>query len=313
MSGGRGVLLVGLGVRGRQWAEAVGAMSGFELLGAADPGADAAAHAQGAGIRHWPGLDAALAETRPDLAIVATPAELHADHAVACLDAGSAVLVEKPLAPSLADAVRIADAARRSSTPALVAQNFRFRSVELTIRRALERGLVGSPRSASMVSARAPAPQPDTLAHRPLWEFCVHHVDLWRSRLGRDPHEVEAEMAPDGAYLIRLRIPGPVDVVYRHREDAPCFHWYEWLEGESGALAIELERVRLHSSRHRPKRVRRVKAPAPERALLERAAGALASGETAGLGVGENLGTIATLEATIRSLSSGRAEPVSGA
>jgi predicted dehydrogenase len=307
--GAHGVLVVGLGLRGGQWAQALARARGLELLGAVDPAEGAAGRAEAAGTRLWPDLDAALAEAQPAAAIVASPAQLHAEHAVACLEAGCAVLVEKPLAPSRAEAAQIAATAGRTGRPALVGQNFRFRSVELTVRRALEQGSIGAPRSATIVSSRADAPAPGgAVEHWPLWEFCVHHVDIWRARLGRDAEDVDAAVAPDGAYILRVRFPGPVDVLYRHREGAPCFHWYEWVEGEAGALAVELERVRLHSTHHRPKRVRRVRAPAPERALLARLAAALETGDTGGLGAGENLGTVAALEAATASLRSGRPE-----
>jgi predicted dehydrogenase len=317
MSDRAGVLVVGFGLRGGEWARAAlrGRRAGLELAGVVDPAAAAAERAEARGVRLWPDLGAALAEARPEAAIVASPAPLHADHALACLEAGCAVLVEKPLAASLADATRIAEAARRAGLPALVAQNFRFRRVELTLRRALASGAIGSTRAACIVSARAPsAPPAGARRDWPLWEFCVHHVDLWRSRLGLDPERVEAEAGGDGGYLLRLRFPGPVDVLYRHREQAPCFHWYEWVEGETGALAVELERVRLHSSRHRPRRLRRRRAPAPELALLDTLAAALAGeghdGPAGDLAAEANLGTIATLQAAADSLHSGRPEPV---
>lgn len=55
----------------------------------------------------------ALAETRPDLVCVATYSDSHADYAVAAMEAGAHVFVEKPLATTVADAERVVDAARR--------------------------------------------------------------------------------------------------------------------------------------------------------------------------------------------------------
>jgi predicted dehydrogenase len=53
----------------------------------------------------------AIAQTAADAVYVATPVHRHADEAVAALEAGKHVLVEKPLATSAAEAQRITEAA----------------------------------------------------------------------------------------------------------------------------------------------------------------------------------------------------------
>ena len=58
-------------------------------------------------------LRAALAETRPDLAVIATYTDTHADYAIAAMEAGAHVFVEKPLAATVADAARVVDTAAR--------------------------------------------------------------------------------------------------------------------------------------------------------------------------------------------------------
>tara|TARA_R110002049_G_scaffold23545_3_gene83395 strand:+ start:120451 stop:121494 length:1044 start_codon:yes stop_codon:yes gene_type:complete len=56
---------------------------------------------------------AALAEVTPDLAVIATYSDSHADYAVAAMEAGAHVFVEKPLATTVADAQRVVDTATR--------------------------------------------------------------------------------------------------------------------------------------------------------------------------------------------------------
>lgn len=56
---------------------------------------------------------AALEEMRPDLAVIATYTDSHADYALAAMEAGAHVFVEKPLAMTVGDAERVARAARR--------------------------------------------------------------------------------------------------------------------------------------------------------------------------------------------------------
>ncbi|MEL7213391.1 MAG: Gfo/Idh/MocA family oxidoreductase [Pseudomonadota bacterium] len=54
---------------------------------------------------------AALDATKPDLAVIATYTDTHADFAVAAMDAGAHVFVEKPLAMTVSDAKRVVDKA----------------------------------------------------------------------------------------------------------------------------------------------------------------------------------------------------------
>ncbi|WP_170341789.1 Gfo/Idh/MocA family protein [Ruegeria arenilitoris] len=53
----------------------------------------------------------ALADTNPDLAVIATYSDSHADYACAAMDAGAHVFVEKPLATTVADARRVVEKA----------------------------------------------------------------------------------------------------------------------------------------------------------------------------------------------------------
>ncbi|MFY8146721.1 MAG: Gfo/Idh/MocA family protein, partial [Rhodobacter sp.] len=55
----------------------------------------------------------ALARLKPDLACIATYSDSHADYAVAAMEAGADVFVEKPLATTVADARRVVDVATR--------------------------------------------------------------------------------------------------------------------------------------------------------------------------------------------------------
>lgn len=71
-------------------------------------------------------LDAFVSDPGWDLAIVTLPNALHAATAVRVLDGGRAVVVEKPLADTAAEAQSIVDAARRAGKPAFVFQSRRL-------------------------------------------------------------------------------------------------------------------------------------------------------------------------------------------
>jgi predicted dehydrogenase len=56
---------------------------------------------------------AALAQTKPDLVVIATYTDSHASYAIAAMEAGAHVFVEKPLAASVAEAERVVATAQR--------------------------------------------------------------------------------------------------------------------------------------------------------------------------------------------------------
>ncbi len=69
------------------------------------------------------GFDELLARPQGDIAIVATPPAAHVDAAVALLDAGYHLVVEAPLACTLAEADRLIEAESRTGLPVLYSEH----------------------------------------------------------------------------------------------------------------------------------------------------------------------------------------------
>jgi predicted dehydrogenase len=82
---------------------------------------------------------------RPDVQIVSifTPDALHAEHIVRAFEAGKDVTCTKPLVPSVDDARKLLDAARRTGRQLLVGQSTRFFESFQRQRAAYERGEIG--------------------------------------------------------------------------------------------------------------------------------------------------------------------------
>jgi predicted dehydrogenase len=78
-----------------------------------------------------------------DAAVVATPNALHAEQSIAFLDAGKHVLVEKPMALSVAECDAMIDAAARSGASLMVAHNWRFRDEVIAMRDRIASGALG--------------------------------------------------------------------------------------------------------------------------------------------------------------------------
>jgi len=78
-----------------------------------------------------------------DAVIIALPNHLHAPVAIEALKARKHVLVEKPMATSMKDAVKMIDVAKSMKRTLMVAQNFRFNKHTQVARQAVERGDLG--------------------------------------------------------------------------------------------------------------------------------------------------------------------------
>jgi len=88
-------------------------------------------------------LAAALAETRPDWCVICVPDRTHADVCLACLAGGANLIVEKPLATSLAECREIIAAGKRAGRQVLVAHNYRYLNFAKTMAKAVRDGKIG--------------------------------------------------------------------------------------------------------------------------------------------------------------------------
>lgn len=113
------VLVVGLGQMGQSHALAYETSGAFEVVGLVNR-SDVILPGALAGRAVERDFAPALERLRPDMVSIATYSDSHADLAVAALEAGAHVFVEKPLATTLADCRRVAEAAARTGRKLLV-------------------------------------------------------------------------------------------------------------------------------------------------------------------------------------------------
>ena len=106
------VLVAGLGNMGRSHALAHHAHPEAEIVGLVNR-SPLELPSELQAYRQFGDFHAALAETKPELVVVATYTDSHAEFAVAAMEAGAHVFVEKPLAGTVADAERVVETARR--------------------------------------------------------------------------------------------------------------------------------------------------------------------------------------------------------
>jgi predicted dehydrogenase len=111
------ILCVGAGHMGRSHALAYQQLEGFQICGIvtrSSSSREALNQEVGGNYPLFSDFYQALSETKPDAVSISTYPDTHADYAIAALDAGCHVFIEKPLAETVEDAQRIV--ARASET-----------------------------------------------------------------------------------------------------------------------------------------------------------------------------------------------------
>ncbi len=141
------VALVGFGLAGSVFhGPLIAATPGLALttIVTSDPERGARAQQEHPGARVEPDADAVWERAAEhDLAVIATANQAHAELASRALDAGLAVVVDKPLAPTAAEARALVDEAERRGAMLTVFHNRRWDSDQLTLRRLLAEGRLG--------------------------------------------------------------------------------------------------------------------------------------------------------------------------
>jgi predicted dehydrogenase len=119
------VAVIGVGHLGQHHARLLGSMDGVELVGVVDakPGR-AEGVAATCGTKAWPAARDLLGHV--DAVTIAVPTVSHLDVALPFLERGVAALVEKPLAPTVADAERLIAVAARAGTTLAAGHTERF-------------------------------------------------------------------------------------------------------------------------------------------------------------------------------------------
>lgn len=124
--------------------DALTRLDGVDLVGVcdADPGRLAAA-AEAYAVPGYADHRALLDQARPDVVHVATPHDQHVVVAADCLERGTHVITEKPLAHTLAEADRLIEVADRSTAKIAVCFQNRYNSAVAALHRLLTSGEVG--------------------------------------------------------------------------------------------------------------------------------------------------------------------------
>ncbi len=142
-----------------------------------------------------------IEEEKPDLVAIATESGKHAEIALDCIEAGCNVIIEKPIALSIADADAIIEASKRKGVLVCANHQNRFNKSIQFIRNALETGRFGRlSHGAAHVRWNRGKEYYEQAPWRGTWEQdggclmnqCIHNIDLLRWMMGDDVDEVMA-------------------------------------------------------------------------------------------------------------------------
>ena len=197
------MVLAGLGVRGRHWAEVLTRSPRAEIVAYVDPNPAAVerAAAQYGARPVFASVEDALAAL-PDVGglVLANPPIGRAAQVTAAAERGIPMLIEKPLALSLDEAAALVDSAEAANVPLMVGLNFRFLGVTQATMALLAEGTVGQAEFARFTYERyRDGNRPDlnkyplTMDQPMLWEQSIHHFDLLRYVYAAEPVTVQCQ------------------------------------------------------------------------------------------------------------------------
>lgn len=196
---------------------------GVELVAATDPRSEACERfASEFGGRAHPSVEALCDDPDVEAVYVATPHPMHAAHAIAAAGRGKHVLLEKPMAVSLAECDAIIAAADKAGIHVVVGPSHSF---DVPIRRAREIVESGELGKARMVTAlnytdflyrpRRPEELDTSLGGGVFFSQGAHQVDVVRYLVGDRVASVRAsagswdpQRPTEGAYAAHLRFAG---------------------------------------------------------------------------------------------------------
>ena len=130
--------------------DAIVSLPDVELVGVVDPDPDRReAAAEKYGVRAFADCSTLLTQARPEVVHITTPHHTHVELALACLDRGVHVVLEKPVASTVADGERLAATAEAGSAKIAVCFQNRYNTAVRALQEWVTSGRLGEVRGAA--------------------------------------------------------------------------------------------------------------------------------------------------------------------
>lgn len=197
------VILAGLGVRGRYWAEVLTRSPRCDIIGYADPNPSACERMMAQyGKRPTFSTPEEAMAALPDAQalILANPPIGRESQIRVASERGIPMLVEKPLALSVEEAAKLVMIAEAAKVPLMVGLNFRYLEVTKAVKKLISENTVGKPSFGRFTYERYRDGNRLDLNKYPLkmdqpmlWEQSIHHFDLMRYIYGQEPVLIQSK------------------------------------------------------------------------------------------------------------------------
>jgi len=137
------IAIIGAGHIGRRHLGILLEDGAYQAVAIADPSPAAEALAKESGVPHFSNFARMLDDVKPDGVVIATPNQFHGETTLACVARRIPVLLEKPVADTLAEAAIIVEAAEHAGVPLLIGHHRRHHPILRRAAEALREGVVG--------------------------------------------------------------------------------------------------------------------------------------------------------------------------
>jgi predicted dehydrogenase len=198
------IAILGSGYMGRTYAECISKYNTRARLVAVSGGRRAPGLASDYGADYEPTYEGLLRRPDVDAVLVATPHANHRDQVIQAAERGKHVLVEKPMATSVAECDAMIAACQQAGVVLEVVQTLRFRGTPARAKQLIDAGRIGAVRmirGQSLVHEYAVAA--GSWAHLPehggaFLDMGVHNFDIMRFWTGSEARRVFAHITTYG-------------------------------------------------------------------------------------------------------------------
>lgn len=137
------IAVAGAGAIGLRHIDKIRQTEGVTLAGIVDPVRPAGELAQKLNSRWFDSVEALITAGEVDGVILALPTQMHVDAGLACLEAGLPVLIEKPLADTVAAGLLLVEGERATGVPILTGHHRRYMPLVEKAKQLIDSGHLG--------------------------------------------------------------------------------------------------------------------------------------------------------------------------